>query len=86
MRTTLNIEEEALLEIKKYAEDRQISLGQATSDLVHRGAQAIAKPRMKNGWVQMVIPRERVQANADIEALEQQDYEDEYRRAISPRR
>ena len=69
MRTTLNIEEEALLEIKKYAENRQISLGQATSDLVHRGAEAIAKPRMKNGWVQIVIPCERIQANADIEAL-----------------
>ena len=86
MRTTLNIEEEALLEIKKYAEDRQISLGQATSDLVHRGAEAIAKPRMKNGWAQIGIPADRVLANADIEALEQQDYGDEYRRAISPRR
>jgi hypothetical protein len=34
MRTTLNIEDEALLVIKKYAEERAIPLGRAASDLV----------------------------------------------------
>jgi hypothetical protein len=34
----VNIEDEALSVIRKYAEEREISLGQAASDLVHRGA------------------------------------------------
>lgn len=87
MRTTLNIEEEAYLLIKKYAAEREISLGQATSDLVHRGAENLPEFKMKNGWVIFDMPPgQRPLTNEQLEEWEQQDYQEEYQRAISPRR
>ncbi len=56
MRTTLNVEEEALSVIKKYADEREILLGQATSDLVHLGAGSLPQFKMKNGWVVFDLP------------------------------
>jgi len=87
MRTTLNIEEDALTVIKKYAEERDISLGQATSDLVQRGAENLPKFKMKNGWVIFDFPPGTPPlTNEMIEKWEEEDNEDEYQRAISPRR
>jgi hypothetical protein len=87
MRTTLNIDEEALLVIKKYAEDRAVSLGQAASDLVQRGAEHVPEFKTKNGWVIFDLPPGApVLTTESVNAAEQADNEDEYRRAFSPGR
>ncbi len=39
MRTTLNIDEDALNAVRKYAEERHISLGEAATTLIARGPQ-----------------------------------------------
>jgi hypothetical protein len=82
MRTTLNIEEEALLVIKRYADEREISLGRAASDLIHRGAESIPQFNRKNGWVIFDAP-----ASEDmVREGEEAEYDEEFRRALSPRR
>jgi hypothetical protein len=87
MRTTLNIEDDALLVIRKYAEDREISLGQAASDLVNRGAQSIPQFQIKNGWVILDLPSGNAQiSNEMLDELEKAGYEQEFQRAVSPRR
>ena len=47
MRTTLNIEDEAVSLLKKYAQERDISLGQAASDLIHRGVESLPQFKTK---------------------------------------
>lgn len=87
MRTTLNLDEDALLVIRKYAEERDISFGQAASDLVHRGAENIPQFKMKNGWVIFdVPPGTPPMTNEMLAEWEREDYEEEYRSALSPRR
>jgi len=87
MRTTLNIEEEALSAIKKYAEERAISLGQAASDLIHRGAGNLPQFRTKNGWTVFEPPPGSPPLTKEtLEEWENADHEEEYRRAFSPRR
>jgi hypothetical protein len=44
MRTTLNLEEDAMLVAKRYASREKLSLGQAVSRLVRQGAQPRATP------------------------------------------
>jgi len=87
MRTTINIEDSALLAIRKYAEDRNISLGQATSDLVHRGAESLPQFKMKNGWAIFDVPAGSGPiTNEMLDEWENAEYEEEYRRALSPGR
>jgi hypothetical protein len=87
MRTTLNIDEDALLMIKKYADEREISLGQAASDLVHRGAESLPQFKTKNGWVIFELPPGTPPlTNETLNEWEKAEYEEEYRRAFSPRR
>jgi hypothetical protein len=87
MRTTLNIEDGALSVIKKYAEERHVSLGQAASDLVHRGAESLPRFKTKNGWVQFELPPGSPPLTMELmEKWENEDYEEEYQRAIPPRR
>ncbi len=87
MRTTLNIEDDAFLLIKKYAEDRAISLGQAASDLVHRGAETIPQFKLKNGWVLFELaPGSPPITNDHLADFEKSNNEEEHRRAFSPRR
>jgi len=87
MRTTLNIDDEALSAIKKYAGDRQISLGQAASDLVNRGAQSLPEFKTKNGWVVFDLPPGAPPLTSEmLDDWEKTDYEEEHRRAFSPRR
>lgn len=49
MRTTLNLDDDALLAAKRYARREKLSLGEAVSRLVREGAlrQAAAVPRQK---------------------------------------
>lgn len=87
MRTTLNIEDDALEVIKKYAGERDISLGQAASDLVHRGAESLPQFKTKNGWVIYDLPSDAPPLTSEtLDAWEAADYDEEYRRAFSPRR
>ena len=87
MRTTLNIDDEALEAIKKYAGERDISLGQAASDLVHRGAESLPQIKTKNGWVVYDLPPDApVLTSQSLEEWETAEYDEEYRRAFSPRR
>jgi hypothetical protein len=82
MRTTLNIEEDALLVIKRYAEDRELSLGRAASDLIHRGAASIPQLTSKNGWVIFDVPV----SDDMVQVCEEAEYDEEFRNALSPRR
>jgi hypothetical protein len=87
MRTTLNIDEGALLMIKKYAEERSISLGQAASDLVYRGVETVPEFKTKNGWVIFERPTGAPPlTNELLDEWENADNEVEGRRAFSPRR
>jgi hypothetical protein len=87
MRTTLNIEDDALLVIRKYAEQREISLGQAASDLVHRGAELLPRFKTKNGWVVFEHPPGTAPlTNEMLDEWEKTEHEEEHRRAFSPRR
>lgn len=87
MRTTLNIEDGALSVIKKYAEEREISLGQAASDLVHRGAETLPQFKMKHGWVVFEAAAATPQlTNELLDEWEHAGHEEENRRAFSPRR
>ena len=87
MRTTLNFENGALLQIKKYAEEREISLGQAASDLVHRGAESLPKFQTKNGWVVFDVPPGTPPLTHEmLDKWESAEDEEESRRAFSPGR
>ena len=87
MRTTLNIEENALFAIRKYAEERGISLGQAASDLVHRGAESLPQFKTENGWVVFELPPGTPPlTNEMLEEWEKAEHEESHRRAFSPTR
>ncbi len=87
MRTTLNIDDDALLTIKKYAEEREISLGQAASDLVHRGAESLPQFKTKNRWVVFDLAQGTPPVTIDIlDERENEDYVEEHLRSFSPRR
>jgi hypothetical protein len=87
MRTTLNIEDEALSVIKKYAQEREISLGQAASDLVQRGAESLPQFKTKNGWVVFELaPGAPPLTSETLNEWEKAEHEEEHRRAFSPRR
>ena len=87
MRTTLNIEADALEVIKEYASERHVSLGQAASDLVHRGAESLPQFKTKNGWVIYDLPAGAPPLTKEaLGELERLDNEEEYLRAVSPRR
>jgi hypothetical protein len=87
MRTTLNIDPDALSVIRQYAEEREISLGQAASDLIHRGAENLPKFTMKHGWVVFEPPLATPHlTNEVLDEWENAEHEEEHRRAFSPRR
>ncbi len=56
MRTTLNLEEDVLLEAKRYADSRSMPLGKAVSDLVRRGLSTPVQTRVINGIQVVVLP------------------------------
>jgi hypothetical protein len=49
MRTTLNIEDEVLNEVKAYARARSIPAGEAASELIQRGLRAPVPTKWENG-------------------------------------
>ena len=56
MRTTLNLEDDVLEDVKHYAAERRMALGKAVSDLVRRGLNAPFPTRVVNGWHVAVLP------------------------------
>ena len=87
MRTTLNIEDEALEGIKKYAEHRSISLGDAASALILRGIESVPQFKTENGWVIFDLPAGAPPlTNELLDEWENTDHGEEFSRAFSPRR
>ena len=87
MRTTLNIEDEAVSVLKKYAEELKISLGRAASDLIHRGVESLPVFKTRNGFALLELPPGSPPVTSEIvAAIINEGYEEEYRRAMSPRR
>ena len=87
MRTTLDIEDQALAMVKKYAEERGVSMGRAASDLIHRGANRGRHFKKKNGWVILEPPLGAPPlTNEILDQWENEGYEEEYRRAFPSRR
>jgi hypothetical protein len=56
MRTTLNLDEEALAVLKDYAESRSVPLGKAASELVLRGWRTPVQTQLVNGFYAVVLP------------------------------
>ncbi len=87
MRTTLNIEDEVLSTLKEYAEKRDLSLGQAASDLINLGVESLPKFKIKNGFALLERPAGSPPITPEmLTAAENAEYVEEYRRAMSPRR
>ena len=51
MRTTLNLDDDALKILREYSEARSLALGKAASELVRKGANAAVPTRVVNGFV-----------------------------------
>jgi predicted XRE-type DNA-binding protein len=49
MRTTLAIDDDILEQVKEYAEQRNLSMSKAASDLIRRGISRPAPTHMENG-------------------------------------
>ena len=58
MRTTLNLDEDVLEDLKQYAERRSVALGKAASDLLRRGLSAPVQTRLVNGFYTIVLPED----------------------------
>ncbi len=56
MRTTLNLDDDALELLKDYAENRSVALGKAASELVRRGLTAPVQTRTVNEFCTVVLP------------------------------
>ena len=56
MRTTLNLDDDALKLVREYSEMRSVALGKAASELVRREANAPVPTRMVNGFVVFNVP------------------------------
>ena len=57
MRTTLNLDDDALKILREYSETRSLALGKAASELVRRGASAPVQMQMVNGFCTVVLPK-----------------------------
>lgn len=51
MRTTLNLDDSVLDDLKEYAERRSLALGKAASDLLRKGLASSTPTRLVNGFV-----------------------------------
>jgi hypothetical protein len=57
MRTTLNLDDDALEIVRKYSEARSLALGEAVSELVRKGAKAPLEMKMVNGFWAVALPK-----------------------------
>ena len=56
MRTTIDIDDDVLSAVKKYADSRSVALGKAVSDLVRRGLNTPVPTKVVNGVHVVVLP------------------------------
>jgi hypothetical protein len=56
MRTTLNLDDDALRILREYSEERSLALGKAASELMRKGAASPTPTRLVNGFVVFEIP------------------------------
>ena len=56
MRTTLNLDDDVLRQVKQYADGRSVALGRAVSDLVRRGLNTPVQTQVVNGIHVVVLP------------------------------
>lgn len=66
MRVTLNLDDDALREAKRYAQARSIGLGRAVSDLVRRGLNAPIQTKTVNGIHVVVLPADSPKATSAL--------------------
>ncbi|MGA7218068.1 MAG: hypothetical protein WBX38_07130 [Candidatus Sulfotelmatobacter sp.] len=57
MRTTLNLDDDALKILREYSEARSLALGKAASELVRKGASAPVALKMVNGFWRVDLPK-----------------------------
>jgi len=57
MRTTLNLDDDALKIVKDYSRTRSVALGKAASELVRKGANSPVQTEMVNGFFRVVLPK-----------------------------
>jgi Arc/MetJ family transcription regulator len=58
MRTTINLDDDVLREVKQYADSRSVALGKAVSELVRRGLKTPIETKIVNGLHVVVLPAE----------------------------
>jgi hypothetical protein len=56
MRTTLNLDDDALDILRSYSETRSLPLGKAASELVRRGANAPVQMEKVDGFWRVILP------------------------------
>jgi hypothetical protein len=56
MRTTLNLDADALEMVRQYSEARSVALGKAASELVRKGFASPTPTRVVNGFVVFDVP------------------------------
>jgi len=56
MRSTLNLDDDILQELKRYADSRSVALGRAASDLIRRGLSSPVQTQTINGIQVVVLP------------------------------
>jgi negative regulator of replication initiation len=56
VRTTLNLDDDVLEEVKQYACRRSVALGKAASDLIRRGLSIPLQTKTVNGLQVVVLP------------------------------
>jgi len=76
MRTTLNLDDDALDLVRKYAEARSVALGKAASELVRKGSASPTPTRVVNGFVVFDIPPDSPKITAEkVKELLESDLE-----------
>jgi hypothetical protein len=56
MRTTLNLDDDAVEILRQYSQTRSLALGKAASELVRKGAASPTPTRLVDGFVVFDIP------------------------------
>jgi hypothetical protein len=58
VRTTLNLDDDVLRQVKQYAGSRSVALGRAVSELVRRGLNTPVRTQVINGIHVVVLPED----------------------------
>lgn len=87
MRTTLNIDDEAWAEVRKYAGQCSISLSEAATKLIFRGVLNQPKFQLEKGWALLTSsPGSPPLNNERVRQVEEEDLDEELGHALSARR